>query len=675
MNAKPMKTQHILLILVTAFLFSSCVPRPPVRLEVEPGDELLARAEKLFMEKSYAESFALYYEYISTYAERPMAANALSKMGAIYEEQENHLKAREIYQRIVDEYPDSPLVSDAMVQILETLYREGRHEDVVKQAGDTLKKAVSDFHVFKTYGFLGDSQMKIGSPADAFYSYAMAYERAEAPEKERLIPKLKASSEPLNTSETLSLLERIEVEAPVSYLLYHLGMGYLKEKKYADAEKTLSEFVDRFPEHENASMAKDTVNEITKNFLFDHDTIGCLLPLSGLYKTYGYRVLKGIELALNHFSALQLNPPVKIVIKDTESDPAKSAFAAEELFHDRVAAIIGPIVTVEPAASAAQNRGIPIITLTQKENVTDIGEFVFRNFLTPKMQVRTILSYATEELGLNNFAILYPNEKYGTTFMNLFWDEVIAYGGKVVGVEAYDTGLTDFADSIKKLVGLYYEIPEDIKNLESILSHETYDYIDYESVNLDEESEGLDEEEDVGGDEEAEPDPDEEPQAIVDFDGIFIPDSAKKSGLIIPQLAFYDVKDVYLFGTNLWHSSQLIQMADQYVQGAVMVDGFFPGSEYDYVKEFTGTFLETYNETPGFIEAVAYDTAMILFQIVGRPNIQSRSAIREELLRLGNYPGVTGITAFDTNGESRKKLFLLRVKGERFVEIKNTRME
>ena len=47
----------------------------------------------------------------------------------------------------------------------------------------------------------------------------------------------------------------------------------------------------------------------------------------------------------------------------------------------------------------------------------------------------------------------------------------------------------------------------------------------------------LDEEEDVGGDEDPEPDPDEEPQAIVDFDGVFIPDSARKSGLIVPQLA------------------------------------------------------------------------------------------------------------------------------------------
>ena len=54
------------------------------------------------------------------------------------------------------------------------------------------------------------------------------------------------------------------------------------------------------------------------------------------------------------------------------------------------------------------------------------------------MQVKTLVSYAVEKLGLNTFAILYPDENYGKTFMNLFWDEVIANGGKVVGVESYD---------------------------------------------------------------------------------------------------------------------------------------------------------------------------------------------------------------------------------------------
>ena len=57
---------------------------------------------------------------------------------------------------------------------------------------------------------------------------------------------------------------------------------------------------------------------------------------------------------------------------------------------------------------------------------------------------------------------------------------------------------------------------------------------------------------------------DQEPQPIIDFEAIFIPDSPGKTGLIVPQLAYFDIKDVYLLGTNLWHSDALIKIADQY---------------------------------------------------------------------------------------------------------------
>ena len=91
---------------------------------------------------------------------------------------------------------------------------------------------------------------------------------------------------------------------------------------------------------------------------------------------------------------------------------------------------------------------VVIALLTQKDNIVDTGDFVFRNFLTPRMQVKAIIAYAVEELGLKRFAILYPDERYGITFMNLFWDEVIAYGGSVVGAESYRLVQTDFIDPI-----------------------------------------------------------------------------------------------------------------------------------------------------------------------------------------------------------------------------------
>jgi ABC-type branched-subunit amino acid transport system substrate-binding protein len=275
------------------------------------------------------------------------------------------------------------------------------------------------------------------------------------------------------------------------------------------------------------------------------------------------------------------------------------------------------------------------------------------------MQVQAITSFTVQSLGLSRFAILYPDETYGLTYMNLFWDELLELGGSVVGVESYKPNQTDFMDPIKKLVGIYYEIPEDLKpeNDPDIASEE-----DVTSG----ESEGQAPE--VGA-EEAQ-DEEEEPEPIVDFDAVFIPDSPGKVGQIVPQLAYFDVKDVYLLGTNLWHSNSLIKIADQYVQGAVMPDGFYAQSTSPVVREFAKVFEETYQETPDFVAAVVYDSAMILFNVVSRPHIRYRTEIRDDLLNLENFPGVTGLTRFDENGDVLKKLHLLRIKGKKFVELK-----
>jgi branched-chain amino acid transport system substrate-binding protein len=64
-----------------------------------------------------------------------------------------------------------------------------------------------------------------------------------------------------------------------------------------------------------------------------------------------------------------------------------------------------------------------------------------------------------------------------------------------------------------------------------------------------------------------------------------------------------------------------------------------------------------------------YDTAMILFHVVSRPHVRFRSDVRDELLNLENFPGVTGLTSFDENGEVQKKMHLLRIKGKRFIEL------
>jgi branched-chain amino acid transport system substrate-binding protein len=657
-----MKPIKIVILLMAALFLGACAIKP-VPEKTGPGYQLFSQAEKMAQAKSYEKALAHFREYLERFPDAPLADAALMKMGSIHMILGDFEQARRIYQRLLDEYPGSHFISDAWFEILVTYYKQGEYGNVIEQAPHFLKQEPSRAHILRTYVLLGDTYKAMSSPKDAVNYYIMALRKSKDTEKDSIVKKLKDAVWGLELEDIVTLFNQVKDDALKGYLMFQLGLNYAEEERYDEALKVLTAFIEKFPEHENVQQAKSLIAAINKKSVYSRYTIGCLLPLSGPYKIYGNRAFKGIQLAFSQFNSGNRQPPIKIIVKDTASDPVKAAVAVKELFEENVAAIIGPVVTAGSAAKEAQHYGIPIITLTQKDNIPEIGEYVFRNFITPNMQVKALVSYAVEELGLKSYAILYPDENYGKTFMNLFWDEVVAHEGKVVGVESYRPDGTDFADPIKKLVGLYYNVPEELKNIDQTASENKTDETTTENIAetllspLDEESEGWNLKENEG------------PEAIVDFDAVFIPDAPKKSGLIIPQLAFYDVKDTYLFGTNLWHSDSLIDMTFKHAQGAIMPDGFFAESRSKNVKQFIDSYDKIFHQKPGFIEAVAYDTALILFQTVSRPDVRYRSVLKNELKRLEGFQGVTGLTSFDSNGDAIKNLYLLQIRGQRFVEL------
>ena len=603
----------------------------PEPVEFHPGDELFSRAEKMFQRKDYDNALKIYDKYFARFPNGHLAAQALMKTGLIHTALGKNGESRAIYNRLIAEYSSSPIALDARVEILVTFFNQGNYNQVIRHAADVLEETFFRVHILRKYTLVCDSYMAMGFPAKALNYYLMAYTKTEKQEIEKIILKIESAARAVDPATIISLLTRFKDELPVEDFIFRMGLSKAEWKKYEDAVGLLSEFIKRFPGNKNVQPAKKLIQDINEKFTFKHNTLGCLLPLSGPYTIYGNKILKCIEMALDQFNSQNSRPSIKLIVKDTKSDPDKAVLAVYELSEERVGAIIGPVTTYEAAALAAQERRIPIITLGQKENITKIGDYVFRNFITPKMQVEAIVSYAIEVLGISRFAILYPDDKYGMTFMGLFQDEVEVYGGEVVRAEPYNHDQTDFAEPIKKLAETQTELLEQPEA---------------RSENSD-------------------------PEPAIDFEAVFIPDGPTTSGLIIPQLAFYDVVGVYLFGTNLWHSDRLIEMAKQFVQGAIMADGFFAGSNSQKVKDFVEIFEETFDEKPGFIEAVAYDTAMMLFNLVSRNDIQSRSALKNSIMNLQNFQGVTGTTFFDNTGNADKELYLLQIQGNKFIELEN----
>src|SRR3989339_169785 len=164
----------------------------------------------------------------------------------------------------------------------------------------------------------------------------------------------------------------------------------------------------------------------------DHYAIGCILPLSGRNAAYGNRALDAVLLAAGVFNAAK-ETPIRVLIEDSQSEAAVAGAAVEKLARAGVTCILGPLGSQEAfeAAKEAQRLKIPILTLTQREGITEVGDHVFRNFLTAAMQVRTVVQYAQAELGLRRFAILYPDDPYGQEMARLFREEVRRKGGEI----------------------------------------------------------------------------------------------------------------------------------------------------------------------------------------------------------------------------------------------------
>jgi ABC-type branched-subunit amino acid transport system substrate-binding protein/predicted negative regulator of RcsB-dependent stress response len=413
--------------------------------------------------------------------------------------------------------------------------------------------------------------------------------------------------------------------------------------------------------------------------------IGVVLPLSGRFADFGQQSLRGLLLAAGLFEPLPVesedpNDPdapekarsleldeigdgsqIRLIVRDSAGDPNRAAAMVRELEEDSdIVAIIGPIFTDESlaAAEAAEDVGIPLVSLSHREEVSAGRREVFRIRTTPADEVKVLVDHAFNELGATRFAVLYPRNRYGRGMRKLYWDAVRARGGKMVAVSSYDREVTDFSSAIRDMIGYRF-----ITNAEQQALREREETLRKARFLPTEEAAIARAEAYASVGPSGLPLP-----PIVDFDVLFIPDSADKVSLIAPGLAYHEVRRVQLLGTSDWLDPELLSVAGRHVSGSVISTGFNPDSELPFVTEFVGDFERTFGEEPNSYAAQAFDAAnLILVQLAaGRDD---RDEIRDGLLRTRAYPGATGVLTMRPDGNARRRPFLVKVEGRRFIAL------
>lgn len=608
-----------------------------------------------------------YRELVNDFDAAPEVPDARAELANIGLAQGGCKQAMDELSRLVDKYPDHPRAAGARKHLERCNAEiEARKASPLGQAEQKFAAAGSTAEKKEAASRAADYASKTGDPGAAVRWLLKVYGLEDgAAQRQALETEITELIDlRISFADVRALLEELEGEGfPRAVLMYKLARVQYHVRDLPNAKATLEQFVAKYPTSPYADGAKKLLDLIGARSKVNVRTIGVLVPVSGKLKAYGDGVLQAVRLASGELTK-QGGPEIDIVVRDSKGDAAEAAKAVQDFVTvDGAIAVVGALFRVEAegAAAKAQELGVPLVTLTAEEGITDVGPYVLRTGLTNAAQVDALVRYAMDVVGMRRFAILYPRHPYGEELLHLFWDRVEAKKGEIRGVQSYAAEETTFTEPVKALVG------RDVLELRG----------DYHAARR-----------------ECAKQPDSFRRArcersvvtdlkpIIDFDGLFIPDYPRTLALVAPALAFEDiiveqdpryirriektlgrkVEPVTLLGASGWNSPQVPEKAGRYVENALFTDGFFAGDDRRETSQFVAEFRKNFNRTPALPEALFYDAIRMVRSVIATQAPAHREAMRQGLRSLVDFPGVTGKMSLAEGGEVKREVQILTIK-------------
>jgi len=340
--------------------------------------------------------------------------------------------------------------------------------------------------------------------------------------------------------------------------------------------------------------------------------IGTIGPLTGDYATYGENVRRGVEIAVEEINAAGGvdGKMLKLISEDTKGVADDAAKAATKLMEqDQVTAIIGAVLSGETntAGPFANDAGVVMISPSSTATgIPDIGDYIFRNCLSDDIQGAQLAEYAVTELGAAKFAILYAKNDYGEALKKAVEGKATELAS-VVAVESYNDGEQDFN---AVLTSIKAKQPDTL-------------YI-----------------------------------AGYYTEAAKIAQQAKDQGL-----------NVQILGADGFFSNKLVELGGDAVEGAIFTASFYPDDPAEAVQTFVAAYQDKNSEAADMFAAQGYDAMMLVVEAL-KVGGTDRTAVRNALAEVKDFPGITGKTSFFANGDCDKEVLILKVENGKFVKIR-----
>lgn len=338
--------------------------------------------------------------------------------------------------------------------------------------------------------------------------------------------------------------------------------------------------------------------------------IGVMLPLSGGAAALGKTCLNGAQLAVDEANAQKgdNDPSIRLLVQDDQAKPAIGLSVFEKFASvDRLKIILGPLASGVALAVAPLAERQHIVLLSpgaSAPTLTNAGDYIFRNEVSEQYGARIQAELAVQPLGFKRIALLYVNNEYGVGTIGVFRRRFEELGGTIVADEAYAAGTTDFRTALTKVKA-------------------------------------------------AAPDA----LFVVWQDDIVN---------IIKQKDELGVEGK-VYTTAIFESAEILAKLGPLADGVVYsyYGTFDVHAQSGPAAEFSKRYETRFGQAPDYYSALGYDAAAILARALRDVSFNPEQ-VKDALYRIQQFPGVSGETSFDKNGDVTKPVSLKVVKGGKF---------
>jgi len=598
-------------ILFVPLLLAGCVAPPPVvvqpqiqvgaltsaRPSPEAGEALFQQAEAAYRRQDYAQALADYRAYLSRHSQGPQAFRARLREAELTGLMGDWAGAVSRYETLLTQNPDLDQSREIRYGLGRAYYKLGQYTRALQILEPLTAADLPVSLRFSTNALLAEIALRQGQVEPAFARLRLAHQDLAAGDAE-WFDFLKKRLLEQATPADLERLANLYRDTPLSAaLLARLAEHARRAGRIEEARRWLTLLIERYPGTPEAQAAGHLLTPARLR-------VGVVLPLTGELAETGQRLKQGLELALR-------GTPVEVVFQEAGGAGAAQAVSALAR-QPHLVAVAGFFSYAEApeAARAAQEAGLPLLALTQRADVTEIGEWIFQAFLTPRLQVRELVRYGLAR-GWRRYAVLAPDSPYGRTFTRLLKEELGAQQGEMVMEETYPPDTRDFTLALSPLVAEFAE---------------------------------------GGG-----PPP---------FQVLFLPDEAAVVSAILSQLAEHPLRRLPVFGTNLAHPADAAQA--RRLEGLIFPEGFFPGDPDPAVKEFITAYQQRYGKAPDYFAAQGYLAGRLLAQLAAA-GVAGREEAVQQLRSFRGGPPVPWFKGFNSARQAELTVYLLTIRDGRVV--------